>query len=181
MTTEPRPLKRMYFDLGQNIGWVRRVGMDRPTWGTERLPDTGEDYGPIGRAFRRFLRYQFEAVAKPDFVGYEAPLIYPSQPHVTRLHCGLGFTLETMCADYGIECREWHMGVVRDWFLAPNPVPRSTPAIKAAVKARCRELGWMIDNDHEADALSGMDWHAGALDPNYPSAAERAGLFRNAH
>lgn len=172
-------MRFMTFDVGQHCGWARAEDSGEPTWGLEILPETRDDYGATGVAFENFLLHQFNNVAKPHMVGFASPLIYADQPAGNRKLVGMAFLLETTCKKLGIEVREDYEATMRGYFLAPNPVPRLSADIKAAVMARCADLGWDTQGKHDAaDALCCLDFLRSQMVKGWRSAAERSGLFK---
>lgn len=171
-------MRFMAIDLGHKLGFARATDRQAPRWGLEILPSTGQDEGQLGLSLETFLRFQFDAMPRPDHVAIATSIIFgPDQARSQRHLLGMAFLLKTVCARVGVEFHEFSEAQMRKAFLAPDTVPVGSDAIKKAVQARCRQLGWDCDSLDSCDALCCLDYLRGRLVKSWPSAAERSGLF----
>lgn len=175
------PLNYMTLDLGENLGWARATGRAEPSWGLEKLPYCGQDYGALAQAFGNFVRYQFTKVLRPALVAIASPWVAGKERvHSDRILLGMAWQLEDYCRSNGIAMMEDQEQVMRRYFVAPDELPTGTKNINAAVMARCAALGWPTKTDHEAAALCVLEFIRSAqfAKEGWPSPAERSGLFR---
>lgn len=155
---------RTGFAIGKPGGAIRS--------GSVRLRDS-EDIN--SRGFRKlgiWLRDQF-SVEMPELVMIEAPLPvgamidwdggdghrpkFRSNPNTIFFLNGLVSGAHTICGPYGVRCLEASVQTVRKHFVG-HARPENP---KAAVIARCRQLGLMASqnkDDNEADALALHDY-----------------------
>lgn len=168
----------MTLDLGERVGWTKATDKGEPSFGVERLPHCGENYGGFGLAFKNWLAFQCH-LRKPDRLGFATPLsLGKERQHSDRILNGLTMVLEVFCAEAGIEMMEDNEQVMRTSFVAPYPLPTYSEEINVAIVARCNELGWKTTDWDEAASLCVMEFMRANLFPDWPSAAERSGLFK---
>lgn len=143
-------------DLSRHMGIAH--GTDRPRLATYHLPTIGGDpsegfdFGPTFAACWRTLADLIKVV-KPDMIVFEAPLMPRGQgfatPEITvRLLMGLAALTETIAELHGIPCEERNVQSVKKFWTGAGR------ADKAAMMARCRQLGLEPKNDNEGDACA---------------------------
>lgn len=128
-----------------------------PIFQTLRQTVDTEEFGPIGTKFRRWL-LDLIAVAQPDEIAFEAPWVasgnrkasHPTPTYIPRLLIGLAFLAEQIADEAGIPCTEADVSTVRKLFLGHGRPDNA----KAKVIRRCRDLGWRVQDDHQADAAA---------------------------
>lgn len=165
------------FDLGTTIGWAKAHEFERPRFGFERLSGDRDD-GAVGLAFTLYLEHQIVHVRRPTLIGYEIPILYPTQITAMRRLIGLEAMLLTTCRRFNVPVRGYHLSTVRKSFLAPGDVPRERKDVKSAVLLRCRELGWQTESEDAGDALAVLDYMRTTLYRDFPGPAERTGLWQ---
>jgi Holliday junction resolvasome RuvABC endonuclease subunit len=126
----------------------------RPAFATYRVPsvDDPDDFGTRYVAFSDWLA-EMISVIKPDWGAFEAPLPQRGSNLVTnfrtaRLLGGLVAHAEAEFVRAGIPCGEENVSTIKKHLTGNGR------AEKADIMARCRQLGWEIKNDHEADAAA---------------------------
>lgn len=163
------------FDLATTTGWafdgpVRGV----PEFGAFRVPapDGDNQLGfELGRSFLRFEEKMTELIwrARPETIAFEAPLtlVHGGQSSVktnantVRMLFGLAAITELVAARLKINTYEANVMSIKKGFAG------SGRADKAAMMARCRQLGWMVTEHNAADAC-GLWSHVRSLqDPKF--------------
>ena len=148
-------MRLLSIDVGsRNLGWaVCSPGLS-PSYGTYVAPQTGNNIGWLLADIRAWLSPILKSRAITDVV-FEAPILNASNDFlVIRKVNAVGGLIELVAYDHGLPVEEKLPGPIRKHFLAPHKVPRDSKAIKEAVQARCRQLGWPTKTSHEADALA---------------------------
>lgn len=153
-------MRVLAIDVGtRNVGFAHG-GPDGPgrAWGTYHPPATGKDIAWLLADVRAWMTTLLSA-AEITNVVYCAPILIDNNNWWTiRKVVSLAGQIELGAYDAGLQVEEVDEPKVRKHFLAPYPVPRTSDAIKAAVIARCRQLRWDVDTDHEADAMAVLDY-----------------------
>lgn len=114
------------------------------TWDAPQAFDP-EDYGTRYAAFRQWL-VPMVGMIKPEILAFEAPLPRQSNARVARLLLGLAAHAEEIGSAAEIEVIEKNVKTIKAFWTGHGS------ADKADMMFRCRQLGWQIKNDHEADA-----------------------------
>lgn len=157
-------------DIATSTGWAYGRPGETPRYGSQswaaKAGETAADDGTVGAAATRWL-HSFMTIDKPDLLIYEAPLgaggrsSKGSSERTTRRLLGLTFLIETVGVLKGVPSSmicEANVQTVRKHFVG-----QARPADgKAAVMARCRQLGWAPRTHDEGDALALWDF-AGAV------------------
>ena len=141
-----------------------------PHFETLRQELDGDEFGPVGTKMR-FWVIGLIVKYRPRHIAFEAPWVpsgsrdasRPTNTRIPRVLIGLAFEIEQIADEFGITSSERSPQSVRKHFVGhgrpENP--------KAAVMARCRQLGWPIRNDHEADAGALWSFTQSVLDPSF--------------
>lgn len=153
-----------FFDLATRTGWAAgRGGVE--DFGSFELRRTGENVGE----FLFEAQARIEAIARrfrPTLMAFEAPFLVARRDTMLKVRklSGLANEVEKCAYSLGmawhnrpIDCREALVDDVRRHFLGRD-YPRTREAAKIATKVKCRDLGWDVDNDDEADALAGLSF-----------------------
>lgn len=150
-------------DIGTHTGCAHDApGGRKPLCATWEAPYAEpKDFGTRYLAFMRWLDEVF-VVVKPELFVFEAPLgsareSYRANPDTVRLLIGLASHAEMVSTMHAVQPFEVNIGTIKKHFAGHGR------ASKPDMKARCRQLGWEIKNDHEADA-AGLWAYAKALD-----------------
>ena len=154
-------MRILAIDVGtRNVGWAVGSPDEKPRHGIYQVPSYGKKLGILGADIRAWLTATALA-HKPTSIAYEQPIYVPdNNPWTMRKVAGIGFTIEVFGYDNDILVEEMPAPTVRKHFLAPHKVPRESKAIKEAVVARCRQLGWAPTEgfDDDADAMALLDY-----------------------
>lgn len=130
----------------------------RPLYGTYKPIKTKDDLATFLIDARTFL-YGLMQKNTIRTIVYESPILVRfNNPYTIRKMFALGGLIEVEAHDAGIPVFETAAGTVRRHFLGKGMVPRKSVEIKRALIARCKQLGWNVETDHEADALSILDY-----------------------
>lgn len=157
MLDQPRPI--LSLDVATRMGWAFGSPGSFPRSGSEQLAPAGASNGTIGRGLLRWLA-DFITVSRPAMIYYEVPMDPRHMGGKTtfataRILLGLPFLVETIAEARGIfKLREAGVQDVRKHFCG-EARPRDK---KAAVLARCRQLGWAPSDHNAADALALWDF-----------------------
>lgn len=147
-------------DLATRLGWAAGDVMEgEPMWGSHRLPSTGEDIGTFLKAYHLWLIAKLKEV-EPALVLMEAPMPGGGKTNmstIAKLWNLCGHT-EFVCAMKGIRCLQASVNEWRPAFVGPGKGRISKPKTVAErlnypVIQACRQRGWMLEDDNEADAL----------------------------
>lgn len=155
-------MRVLFLDLSKtNCGWA----VDNPNrafppmTGSWSPAMTEIKRGPLGHSFQRWLWnrlgewspalvfYEKPVVTSKRFKGGRRELIHDFHGHMILF--GLPFAVESVCASLKIPCEPIAVNTVRKAFLGNGNLP------KEAVVEKCREMGWPVHNDDEADAAAG--------------------------
>jgi hypothetical protein len=119
---------------------------------------------------------------KPDLLVVEA---FIGGKHANAYLIGLVACVRGCAANRGVKCEMVFPATVRKHFLGKALTSRDFPgmkqarakiAIKEAVWARCRALGWDVEDTDAADAAATFDWACATYAPAY-QAKPHGGLF----
>lgn len=147
-------MKILAFDLATRVGFAYADGPGEPHYGFHQIADTGEDLGMFLVDFRSFAMPLIDRV-EPDLIVYEGPIeVFGNNPWAARKLHVLGGKVEEIAWDAGIPVEEQTPGPVRSYFLGKGNTPKGSVLIKAAVMAKCFELGWNPRCNDVADALA---------------------------
>lgn len=139
-------------DIASTTGAAFDKEPGRPGFATFRVPhvEDPDDYGTRYVAFSDWVA-EMIAVIRPDWGAFEAPLVNRggnllTNQRTARLLGGLAAMAEAEFCRAGIPCGEENVSTIKKHLTGNGR------AEKAEIMARCRQLGWGIKNDHEADA-----------------------------
>lgn len=124
-----------------------------------------DEFGPRYTAFRQWIEDLIN-VARPDLIAFEAPLVLHgsrtmTNPNTARVLLGLAAIAEQVADAYGIRCCEVHVSTIKKFWTGTGR------AEKSAMVARCRQLGWQVQNDNEADAMALFAFAKASVDPKW--------------
>ncbi len=142
----------------EGFGWAVGAAHLRPKWGTYEPVKTRDDLATFLVDTRTFLYSLFQRYRVTEVV-YESPVLNRfNNVYTIRKMFALGGLIEVECHDAGLGVFEAAPGTVRRHFLGKGMTPRKSEEIKRAVMTRCKQLGWVVETDHEADALAILDY-----------------------
>lgn len=172
-------MRVLALDLATKLGWACGSAEGTPvSHGVIALPKTGEDCGRFGYAFREWLGHAIEELA-PSEIIYESPVMFSKTTSLqaARKLYGLAFLTELVCLDYKVPVSEANLSDIRKHFIGIVRAPLSVPKdkrrqwIKGKIIAACRERGFKVAGDDDADAIALLDY---ALAVKKPSHAMKA-------
>ena len=152
-------------------GWTGQKSDGTPIFGTLRDVAIQSDLGRAGMVFSDWLCDMID-VHKPDLIGIEAPAIAGSGIVLSldeaMLLIGLAFLANVIAAMNGCRFQRVAVQTVRKHFVGhgrpANP--------KAAVMARCKQLGWKCANTDESDSAALWFYLKATNDPGFRLVAE---------
>jgi hypothetical protein len=171
-------------DIATQTGWCIGAPGKKPEFGSIRFGKPGSSRPAVYREFREWVAREWLSNPRIKIITFESsavPMILgggkmkTSTEAVKRL-VGLCEHLEELCYGTHIELREAMVSQVRSHFLGNNR--RKRDDAKAATLRMCRELGWDVQNDDEADACALWAYQVDCLHPEVSVA--RTPLFRSA-
>jgi Holliday junction resolvasome RuvABC endonuclease subunit len=119
------------------------------TWHAPRFSDR-DNYGAIFVAFEDWLRLKLDDT-EPELLAFEAPILPRNRvfqkQRAIRLSYGLAEITERVAYRRGIRCIECHPSTVKVR-LAGHGTARKHHMVAAAER-----LGFVVETDHEADAV----------------------------
>lgn len=146
-------MRLLAFDLATSTGVAIGDARDAPLCHTERLGEAGRAHGArFSQAFHMASRLIKQH--QPDLVAYEEPIasgVTGAQERV-QLAMGLRACLLAVCHMRGVRAAGYHVSSVRKHFIGRGDFKRNDA--KARTIARCRDFGWHVANDNEADACA---------------------------
>ena len=162
-------------DIATKTGFAHDSPEDgRPLTGVFRAPapeGDAEDGWEFGRTFAGYRRWLVGLIGmvKPATVAFEAPLQIVqgnrskvrTNQNTIRILFGLAAITEMVIAEAGVRPYEANVMTVKRHFAG------SGHADKAAMKARCRQLGWQIVDDNAADAAALWAYMKALEDPKW--------------
>jgi hypothetical protein len=162
-------------DLTTQTGWAYGRPGETPQFGSLRFGRPGEDRASKYRTFRNWLSLHL-TTHPADLIVFESSATASTMSGKTTMDTikwlvGLCEHLEEFCFDR-VELREAMTSQVRAHFLGSNP---KRDEAKAKTMQRCREYGWEVSNDDEADALALWVYQVSHLRPDL--AAKLTPLF----
>jgi len=143
---------------------------DKPVFATLKTSIDGEVFGPAYSKFRAWV-LDLLAVNSPDLLVIEAPWVpsgsrapsHPTSTVIPRVLLGLAAIAEQVAEERRVEVVELAVNTVRKHFIghgrARNP--------KTLVKRRCGQLGWIVRDDHQADAAALWCYAKSIRDPKW--------------
>ena len=142
-------------DLATVTGWACGAPGETPKFGTTRFAKKGATHPAIYRGMRSWLN-QWINGKTAQLIVYESaaiPSLMLGRTTATtgRLLCGLTEHVEELCYER-IELNEASVQQVRAHFIGTNRNRRKLA--KQLTMDRCHELGWMVEDDNQADACA---------------------------
>ncbi|MGL1921965.1 MAG: hypothetical protein OCD03_13155 [Hyphomicrobiales bacterium] len=167
-------MKMLTLDLATKTGFA--LGDiskgERPISGVLKLPSTGDDIGRFMLALEKWLE-KFVAMHKPRLIVFEAPLIVQRRTKSGRptidinsarkLICLAG-TVELVCSRNKIIATENNVKSIKKYFTGNGS------ADKAKMIAQAESMGFLPQDDNEADALA-IYFHI--MNKLYPTQAQK--------
>lgn len=160
-------------DLATQTGWAYGRPGETPLFGSIRWD--GKDRPTKYRSFRAWLGIQTQR-HPTDLIVFESAAAATTMSGRTtmdtiKLLVGLCEHLEEWSLDR-VELREARVSDVRAHFIGGNP---KRDVAKAKTMQKCRDYGWDVKNDDEADALALWCFQIAHLRPDI--AAKMTPLF----
>jgi len=159
-------------DLATQLGWAwGRPEDEVPHFGSRRLK--GSDRAARYRDFREFLAVMItDKVSRVVFESSVTQLMH-GKTNIETVKFLIGITehLEEFCYQR-VELREARVSDVRMHFIKANP---KREIAKAKTIGRCRDMGWDVKNDDEADACALWSYQVCTIRPDL--AATHSPLF----
>ncbi len=127
-------------------------------YGIFELPKTFDNIGQL----MHLGRMRIEALVnrfQPAEIAFESPFINRRIDTIMKVRklAGLANVAEEVAFDHGVPCQEATTDDICRHFLGRG-YPRRTEPKKMATKVKCREFGWDIHDDNDADALAGLSY-----------------------
>ena len=151
-------MKILALDLSRKAtGWTVDGGEGRPRHGTFRGAAATVGIGRAGVAFNQWLSDMID-VTGPEAIAIEAPAVaghgIVMGEDEAMLLIGLAFVCATVAELNGLRFMRAHVQTVRKCFVGQGR-PKDA---KAAVLARCKQIGWTVSNFDEADSAALWFW-----------------------
>jgi hypothetical protein len=157
-------MRVLAFDLATTTGWASGQIGGQPVSGSKRLAPPGSDHDLVFANMLRFAKELIE-VEQPDRVVFEAPIASmirgKTTIHTVELLIGLPAVLQATTNLLGVSVRQASISEVRSHFIGTHRL--KSDEAKAAVMARCRQLGWTFVDNNAADALALWDFQCGVI------------------
>lgn len=167
-------MKIIAFDLARKTGCAIGDASASPICHTEVLGEVGSRHG-IKFAQVLYMTKRLILEHKPDFVVIEKPIATGVAGSENRVQLAMGYRACVMASAHLYQVKFHHYDVqdIRRHFIGRGDLRRD-PA-KAAVMRRCKQLGWNVSNDDEADACAVWDYARSRLANK--STMPQGGLF----
>lgn len=151
-------MKVLFFDLATSTGYAAGSLRGIEAWGTFELPRTFENIGKFLNIADRRIEKLVERFS-PSMIGFESPFINRRIDTIVKVRklAGLANVVEQVADRHEIDCVEASTDEICRHFVGRD-YPRNHDAKKIAVKVKCRDLGFSIANDDEADAIAGVHY-----------------------
>lgn len=160
------PVEVLFLDLstttsGYAAGGLR--GVDG--YGIFRLEPTQDNIGHLMHMARRRLEALVDRF-QPALLAFESPFINRRIDTIIKVRklSGMANVAEEIAYDRKIECMEATTDEICRHFIGRG-YPRRTEPKKIAVKVKCRELGFDVADDNDADALAGLSYMVACKHP----------------
>lgn len=153
-------------DLATVTGWAYGKPEEKPLFGSQRFGKQGSSRARTYRSFRLWLDV-FCSARPPTMIVFESaatPSWMAGRTNIDTVKLLMGLTehLEEWCCDR-FELREASTSQVRTHFIGRN---LQSKIAKPLVVARCRERGWMVEDDNQGDACAIWDYQICCLRPD---------------
>ena len=169
------------FDVASVTGVAVGDAGGKPRAWAVQLGRGGSEVDRLAKAIRMTSAYVEKF--KPDLVAVEAPV---GGRDANAFLIGLVACVKGEAARHGVRVVEYYPASIRKHFLGKALTARDFPgkshaaskaAIKGAVMARCRLLGWDVETHDAADAAALFDY-AMALESRSHQVTSLPGLFQ---
>ena len=149
-------MKILALDLASKTGVAIGNPNTIPLCFTEVLGETGEHHGArFAQAFRMMKR--LITTHEPGLIVLEAPFkTNKSQMHVENMLMGLRGCVMGAAHMFHVPFEQHEVSTIRLHFIQHGKLKRADA--KRATIARCKQLGWKVANDDEADAAALWDY-----------------------
>lgn len=157
----------LFFDLSQSgtgVAWDDPRDPGRPISDVWRLPRAGGDkedgyeYGQMFATLHERMDMKIAEV-RPEMGGFEQPMqiggghsTKKTPQHTIRILHGLAAYCEGTFYEHKIPCRDIHLNKLKKHFTG------DAYADKGQMIARCKQLGWQVQDDNAADACAGWSY-----------------------
>jgi hypothetical protein len=155
-------------DLATRTGFAfGPLGTERPTSGSIRFGSVGASHEAIFAAALTWATDQFGR-QRPAVIVWEAPQPTSFGKSTTNVNTttvlyGLPAVFGAVAYVLGLyDVRKAKTSDVRHHFIGSNP---KRAIAKAMTLKQCRDLGWPVDDDNEADACALWSYMASIIDP----------------
>ena len=150
-------LRILAFDTARITGWAFGGVTGPRQFGSFQMPQTYEAVAPYLDYFARRAEDLVERF-EPTLIAFEAPLLRmrDNPAKLAKLY-GLCNAVEMAAWQHGIPYEQASLSEIRTHFLGKG-WPRDSKRLKILVKVKCRELGWEVTDDNQADALALLDY-----------------------
>lgn len=144
-------------DLATHTGCAIGRVDQAPTCTTEVIGERGASHG---LRFQQVMRLTKRLITqhKPDAVIVEKAIASGPSGAEQRVQLAMGMRacVAGICSMHRVPFHEYPIQSIRKHFFGRGNLKRD--AAKGAAMRRCRELGWNIANDNEADACAAWDY-----------------------
>jgi Holliday junction resolvasome RuvABC endonuclease subunit len=171
-------MKILAFDPATAMGVAIGDAQDGPLCHTERLGEQGKHHG------QRFLQSQIMTARlikqhKPDLIALEQAIVSGVKGGEQRAQLAFGLRACIMSVAFKANIRvvEYPVQTIRKHFIGNGALKRNEA--KSAVMIRCKQLGWHVTNDNEADAAA--VWEYARTAERQISTLPPNGLFEHAN
>lgn len=177
-------------DTATVTGWACGPVGGTPKFGSRNFGGSGVSRGLVFSQFRFWLHSGCHKL-RPSLIVYESPYIPRPQEAAKGAHQRrfvmnadtlrrlLWFVgeIEEVAAELNIECSEATTGEIAKFFTGKARWPGGRDEKKERTKEMCRNYGWDVTNDNEADALALWAMAEAIVSPRAASARGDGVLF----
>lgn len=148
----------LFLDLATITGYAAGGLRGVEAHGVFEMPKTYENIGRFLNAAERKIEALVDRLA-PAQIAFESPFIHRKVDTIVKIRklSGLANVVEQIADKHGTPCQEALVDDICRHFIGRN-YPRSSERKKMATKVKCRELGWDVADDNDADALAGLSY-----------------------
>lgn len=163
-------------DIATTLGWaLHKPGMERPFFGSLRLPGGPGDIGWRAHKLREFLRDQHKMHGITHIVFEAQHVSSKIDMKVIQMLLGLAGVAELFAHDKGIRIYKAHISEWRKHFLGRGSGFGKDNPKELALRA-CETLGWYTDSHDAADACGILDYFLTMI-PGHPRPWRDRGLL----
>jgi len=152
-------------DLARVVGWALGTVNSAPECGSLPIVNPDATDAKLFWSWRQYLRDFLSLHPDVGLVIFEAPLPHlmtgKTNIRTIRRLIGLVAVTEELLYDRQLDVREARVSDVRTHFLGSNRHRREEA--KRLTIARCRQLGWKVEDDNAADAAALFDYQCSIL------------------